>query len=160
MRKLLMLPIRLSCIRIWGTTDQLVELTDVKSFSPGRDRSGDRLYDESIWFWQPRNDFLARKPATAEPNALISDLAIHMGVPSFLPLFRPRYTLFSECLSIRLRSYRAFNVVIWNFWLNYCESTIKPWSIFLQFQYKRLFPGNNPWIFFRSLDYSHSWAEI
>jgi hypothetical protein len=35
--------------------------------------------------------------------------------------------------------HRAFNLVIWKFWLNYCEPTIKPSSICLQFQNKRFF---------------------
>jgi hypothetical protein len=53
-----------------------------------------------------------------------------------------------------------FNFVIWKFWLKYCEPTIKPWSMYLQFQNKCLFPGNNPSVYLHSLDYSHSWAEV
>jgi hypothetical protein len=56
--------------------------------------------------------------------------------------------------------HHTFNFFIWQFWLNYCEPMIKPWSICRQFQNKRLFPGNNPWMSFHSLDYSHSWAEV
>jgi hypothetical protein len=56
--------------------------------------------------------------------------------------------------------HRASNFVIWKFWLNYCEPTIKLWSICLQFQNKCLFPGNNPWISLHSLDYNHFWAEV